>query len=209
MRIIGKRSVASGLKLWLDILYVIVVIAGVAFVGLGAYYLIAPDPEGFEVDAPVSLRLDGSAFRITSAKLGVEQSIIDDVTGMVRFNVPLRPLIVMYLALGTVMAAVVVFVLLCLRRIFASLVAGYPFTLDNARRIRWIAVIVLCGEVAVKLVEFFTQRYIRSNFEAEGLTLNADFALDLSTIFVGLVLLVLSELFRIGSELQREKELTV
>jgi hypothetical protein len=209
MRIIGKRSVASGLKLWLDILYVIVLIAAVAFVGLGAYYLIAPDPEGLQVDAPVSFRLDENAFSITSAKLGVERSIIDDVTGMAKFNVPLRPLILMYLALVTVMAVVVVFVLLCLRRIFASLVEGYPFTLDNARRIRWIAVIVLCGEIVIKLVEFFTQRYIRSNFEAEGLTLNADFALDLSTIFVGLVLLVLSELFRIGSELQREKELTV
>ena len=45
-------------------------------------------------------------------------------------------------------------------------------------------------------------------FRHMGLTLNADLALDLSTVFVGLVLLVLAELFRIGSELQKETGLT-
>jgi hypothetical protein len=209
MKILGKRSVASGLKLWLDILFYIAIVAAVVFVGRGGYYLVAPNSEGFELDAPVQFRLDRNAYSITSTKLGVDQSSIVDVSGTFKSNVILRPLVVTYLALGTVIAVVVLLVLSFLRRIFASLVDGHPFTMDNARRIRWIAITVLCGEVAGSVVVFITQRYIRSNFESQGLTLNADLALDLSTIFVGLVLLVLAELFRIGSELQIDKDLTV
>ena len=209
MKIIGKRSLASMLKLWLDILYYIVVVAGVVFVALAAYYLLAPDPAVMEVEAPIQFRLDGDAFVIRAPALGVEQARIDDATGMLEFDIPVPTVVFLYFGLGAVMAAVVLIVLWHLRRLFASLVDGRPFTPENARRIAWIAYIVLGGEVLGSCVEYLTQYYVQTRFDTQGLTLHSGMSIDFSTIFAGFVLLVIAELFRIGAGLQKDNELTI
>jgi hypothetical protein len=209
MKIIGKRSVSALLKLWLDILYYIVVVAAVVFAGLAAYYLVAPNPAGVDLDVPIQFAPDTTAVNVTSTRLGVEKSRIKDATGMLEIKTQVRPLVLLYFGLGAVMAAVVLFVLWHLRRIFRSLVDGSPFTLDNARRIRWIAWIVIGGELLGPLVEYGAQLYVMANFEVQGMTLNADIGLDFSTVFAGFVLLVIAELFRVGAGLQKDRDLTV
>ncbi len=59
------------------------------------------------------------------------------------------------------------------------------------------------------LLEFASQKYLRSSFETTGVTLQADFAVDLSTVFGGLVLLVIAEVFRTGALMKEEQDLTI
>ncbi len=105
--------------------------------------------------------------------------------------------------------AVYLYVLYNLRKIFATLVTENPFDRENVVRIRRIGGAVIAGAVLKSLVQtafgFFFTHYV----SVTGVDFRAKLSLDLTTIFLGLVFLVLAELFRLGSAMQEEQDLTV
>ena len=107
-----------------------------------------------------------------------------------------------------VVAAALV-VLYQLRRVFGTLAAGDPFVRENATRIRMIGFAVLGMELVRVLVLSAQAYYLRANFSFTGIQLRTLPHPDLGVLFLGLVLLVIAEVFRQGADLREEQSLTV
>jgi hypothetical protein len=98
--------------------------------------------------------------------------------------------------------------LLLLRSLLRDVEAGSVFTIPNADRIRWIGVLVVGAAVARPAFELVSSRVLRGAIEMNG----ARFAVDppsLSIGLLGLLTLVLSQVWRYGVQLQADRDLTV
>ncbi|MGV3587819.1 MAG: DUF2975 domain-containing protein, partial [Adhaeribacter sp.] len=57
--------------------------------------------------------------------------------------------------------------------------------------------------------DLFLNWYLRQNFVIDGSNIQTHLTLDFKTVFIGLILLIIAEIFRIGTRLKEEQELTV
>ncbi len=51
--------------------------------------------------------------------------------------------------------------------------------------------------------------FLQQNFLLTGSGVRAHLTIDLKTLFVGLIVLIIAEIFRIGAQMKEEQELTV
>jgi hypothetical protein len=79
----------------------------------------------------------------------------------------------------------------------------------NATRIRWIAVAVIVGELGRSGLVFFENYYAKTHFSAAGLRFEARPDFNVLAIVLGLVILVIAEVFRTGTRLEEEGSLTI
>jgi hypothetical protein len=210
MRALGKRSVASFLTILLNVSWFISALLLLLSVAL---LFISPwvGTPGIDVDLelPVTIALNPEAHRVTAPSLAVTSAELRDVRGSLRF-LPLRPAFVAGSAVALmVLMAVVLWVIGQLRAVCRTLTAGRPFVPANATRIRRIAWVVLAGEVLRAGLEFSGNRYVMQHFSAEGLEFNARLHVDFFVLVYGLVILVIAEVFRLGSRLDEDQSLTV
>jgi|CZCA01.1.fsa_nt_gi hypothetical protein len=194
MRYLGKKSVAASLHTALNVLWYLFWVIGLSLVGWQLFagffagsVLPDPPPASLHIETP-GLDIDFGA--VTTA------AISRDLNLFTLFSI--IPLFAVYL-----------YVLYNLRRIFATLVAENPFARENVVRIRRIGGAVITGAVLKSLVQtafgFFFTHYV----SVTGVDFRAKLSLDLTTILLGLVILVLAEIFRLGSAMQEEQDLTV
>jgi hypothetical protein len=210
MRALGKRSVASLLTILLNVGWFI---SGLLLLLSIALLIVSPwvGTPGIDVDLelPVSIALNPQAHRVSAPSLGIASAELRDVRGSLRF-LPLRPAFVAGTAVALMLwMACTLWVIGQLRAVFRTLTAGRPFVAANATRIRRIAWVVIAGEVLRAGLEFSGNRYVMRHFSAEGLQFDARLDVDFFVIVYGLVILVIAEVFRLGSRLDEEQSLTV
>jgi hypothetical protein len=104
---------------------------------------------------------------------------------------------------------VVLYAIWILREILKSVLAGEPFAPANSRRLRRIGFIVLALAVVVPGAEYLIGQAFLRRLTVEGLSLSPAFRLSKDVILTGLLFLVLSVIFRHGTELEEERALTV
>jgi hypothetical protein len=212
MTMMEKRSMAAFLRGWLTLVWWLALVAALLIVAvLGAALVTGKQPIEL-MGVPIDFRLDPSVYDITPRDAkdpSAAGGTIDDASGMLQISSWSRASLAAYLCIVLVYAAVILFVLQQLRRVFRSLAEGKPFSLENAARIRLIGLLFIFGEVAESVLEYAGQLYVGSAFVTEGLTIHPRLDLGLSAIFGGLVLLVIAEVFRLGARLQEDQDLTV
>jgi len=93
-----------------------------------------------------------------------------------------------------------------LRAIFSSLKEQNPFIAANASRIRLIAAVVILGEVLSKSLLAWSSAAVARDVSFAGLNLRSDLDLDGSILFLGLVLMIISEMVRLGSQMKADLE---
>lgn len=183
MRALGPGSLASILKLLLDIAYYVLW----AFLGLASLIIV--------------LIVFGGLYRLAGfgAALppGLEQFLARDV--------------VLALPMALVALAAVIFIIDRLRRIFATLIGGDPFVPENAGHLRAIAVGIAVYQVlhyashgVLALVFTLSGQRIES-----GARVIPEFALNLGAWFAVVAFFVLAEVFREGARLRDEQQLTI
>ena len=123
---------------------------------------------------------------------------LNEPTAMQRFG----------LALGYALpSALLIFLLVKIRKILGTVRHGDPFVSENIRRLRWIAIALIVGDVILRLVPQFINEAV-----AEGAGVRS-FSTDLSVpgllSFVGLGVLVLAHVFAHGVRLREDVEGTV
>jgi uncharacterized BrkB/YihY/UPF0761 family membrane protein len=96
-----------------------------------------------------------------------------------------------------------------LRKIFASLAKGTPFNPENSKRIRLIGCFVIIGAVIKSLVALLVGFLVMNTISIPGVEFEIRVLSPLNGVFVGLVIFVLGEIFRKGTELQEDRDLTV
>lgn len=101
------------------------------------------------------------------------------------------------------------FILVVMRRIFASMESGTPFIPANVNRIRWLAGLLIGTAVFAQIVQARIGELLLTNIRSSGLDIVYRFGLDPTILVIGLIILSLAEVFRYGLELQAEADLTV
>jgi hypothetical protein len=184
---LGKGSLAAGLAIALKIARVLLSI-GFAFAAVAAV-----------VGIPVSILI---ATHLVSPKMlnGPGYNILNTWT----------------VAIPALIYAVIVSrgALLIVRRlqsVFASLVANDPFAHDNAAHLRAIWVTLVVIEVS-RITAFALAHGLTTAFASSATAVFPqllDDPIDLVRLFVIFVVLILAEVFRQGTQLREETELTV
>ena len=152
-----------------------------------------------EGETSVATRWEGTVLRV------------EDIRGSLRL--PLGPLPWSLFALlwlhGAVIAGLMLAILHHLRQLFRSVREEAPFDAANAVRLRWLGWLLLAlatiNTVAGAAVSFA----VRGAVAGGGVRVPASLKVDMTMVFVALVLLALAEIFRRGAELEDERALVI
>ncbi len=167
------------------------------------------DPAGARIDLRVPFDLAPAAFTAEAATLGVEGVLVKEASGTFHFRSTNVALLATWLGALALWLTAGLVVIHHLRRLFQTLAAGAPFAPANASRIRAIGLVVLALELCYRLLVLLQSLFLRHHFETSGLVFRVEFRPSLTLVFLGLVLLVISEIFRLGTALERDQALTV
>jgi hypothetical protein len=189
--------------------YFLGVLGVVVLVGLPAVRLLVDDLDwGFGLEVPATVR-DTDATVAT--RWGPAQLEIDDVRANVELPIVLLPWW-LFAVLWSYTAAGVGLVLLAvhhLRRIFRRVREGAPFDAANARGLRWVGLALVAIALLNGFAELIASIAIRGGLTTDRIAIATGLHFNGTSIFVGLSLVALAEVFRRGTELEDEQALVV
>lgn len=191
MKYLGQRSVSSFIKVTLTFLWWLG-IAGMAAFALGTLFFIFNGPPKGVAHPPFMLNTD-------FVRIHFHDAVVKDPQALFRIFMPF----------GAVMMSLGLAIIYQLKKIFATLAAGSPFILENAKRIQQIAVLIFSGAIFQLFAAQLMGRVFVGSVFVEGVTFIVDAKPNLGALFLGLVILVLAEVFRQGAQLKEEQDLTI
>jgi hypothetical protein len=182
MRTIGPGSIASLLKIALDVAYVVLWVSFVAIILAAAAGLLALPFMATHLD--FNGTLNGQK---TDAALLLRH----------------WPMLLAAAVAVAAYVGVLLVIFFRLRQVFATLILGDPFRPENVGRLRIVGLGLIALEVAGYIVRLALVWAIpdREN--------SVDFSVNFSGWFAILVVFVLAEVFREGARLRRDAELTI
>lgn len=208
MKIIGKNSLVSVLRVLVNIALYLQYFGGIVLILLFvASAFSGPDREDNLILA-VNLAENHSL-----PPMELDSPKYEQVTFLVRQGelhfMPDQHLMwwLIILVMGLCVVGYTILITLILKKLFLALEEGNFFSTDNAQRLRLLSILVVLMAPLEFLGVVITNFIISSHLQIEGMVLGADF--NFMLLFTGLVLLVISELFKEGARLQEEYDYTV
>lgn len=152
------------------------------------------------LDQPGWLELsDGSRYEFLMTSALGKMHFLNDPGGLIRLFAFRE---ILYQSVG-------LFIVLLVIRICKSLLEKAPFTTSNASRLRIIALFTLGASIFNSIFIFQLGRFLNGKIDAGMLKANINTHLDYPVLLFGLLLLVISEVFRIGVKIQEEQRLII
>jgi hypothetical protein len=152
-----------------------------------------------EVQLPVALILHGASAGAASIATG---------TGTLSIRASAGVAAAVLLVLLAVLALILL-VVRQLRALVADIGAGTPFGPDSARRVRLIGAAIVAADAGRALVVLVASLWAGAHVHLPGLAFAVSFPLQVTPLGAGLLLIVLAEVFRRGSALQQDHDLTI
>jgi hypothetical protein len=209
MRATGRRSLSSFLSAVLTIASIGVATAlGIATIVLVASPWIELGGNG-RLGIPVALRIDEQALHVAAPSLGAATARLTKVTGTLEFEAPSRSEIVAPMLTLVAMLLFAGWAIQQLRELFRALRNGQVFAPANVRRVQRVGWAVILAEPVRAFITYSAQAYAQSHFVADGIRFVTDVNVNAGTIFAGLAILVIAEVFRAGSRLDEDQSLTI
>jgi len=197
MKALGRGSIASVLKVVLDIAWVVLWLA--AFViALGTVVYLGVVGAVAAGWAPAEW-LDGDSARVRVA--GVETTLEGGE------NMAWTLIVSGLIGAGVFIAGALVIVSR-LKRLFANFISEKPFVMENASHLRVIWIAMLTLEVARYAVAGLAVG-LAHLFKAGHGEMSVEFQLQLESWFAIFTLMVLAEVFRVGARMREEQDLTI
>ncbi len=158
-------------------------------------------------DIAVKIPPNDFDFSITPNKPSYRFIAIAGIEGKLLFNVVLTPLLI-FVALVVVGATfyLILAIVYNLRKIFRSLRAGEPFAYENFARLQRIGFFVVSFAILDFGKSLFNRYLLQQHFWSHGKDYSAKLSFGIDMILLGLVILVLAEIFRHGYKLKTENE---
>jgi len=159
------------------------------------------------LETPMEFTPDEDTYTLTSESWGT--GTIHDAVGVVTFTDKSATIIALSAAKILAYAAASLALLVLLRRILQTLSTGTPFAEPNANRIRAIGILIPTFGFLIQGLHWATSLIVMDTVAAEGLHIEARITLNLTYLFIGLVIVALAEAFRYGTHLQADADLTI
>ena len=210
---VAKALAALFTGLWWWIVLASSVVVALIPLGLNVGVQIGPNGEpnfvagtAAQTVLPVAFEIDAGAAQVTSVDHR-HSGAIERSVGMLRLTRPNHPWFA--IAGAAVMVGLVLWILAELAALCRSVRDGQPFAARNVMRIRRLALAFVLAEVARAAVVYAANAYVAAQFAADHLRFTARPHIDAFAIVSALILLVLAEVFRTGTELDEDQSLTV
>lgn len=100
-------------------------------------------------------------------------------------------------------------ILMQLHKILATVLEHNPFVADNARRLRIIAYALFAISIFTSLANALSGWWIHEMIQLPGVEAVARLRFDLGQVGVGVLILLLAEVFRLGVAMKEEQDLTI
>jgi hypothetical protein len=209
MRVLGKGSLSSFLSAILTITSIgLAIVVAIAMVLLVASPWVDLGGNG-RLGIPVALQIDGRALHLGAPSLGAGSATLKKVTGTLEFVAPSKRALVTPMLTMVAMLLLAYWAVQQLRKLFRALRDGQVFAAANVRRVQRVGWAVILAEPVRALITYSAQDYARSHFVGDGIRFVVNFDLNLGTIFAGLAILVIAEVFRAGARLAEDQSLTI
>ncbi len=160
-----------------------------------------------EWDVPVTINA-AKHLPVTGMDTAQAQvSSLRDVEGLMKFKVQLTPLlsaiVVVFFSLSMFLFGSVLY---NTRRIFQSLKAEVPFNPENVKRLRYIGLFVIAMAVINFIDAFVKNVLFKVQLQQAESIYHIKIVLGFWPVITGLIILVLSEVFRKGYQLKVDNE---
>jgi hypothetical protein len=139
----------------------------------------------------------------------VQRAVIVDARGELRLRTSNWPL--QFLPNVGILAAlwVVIAIVYLIRGVLQRVKEGDPFARANVRSLRIIGWTLLAIGVLGPVLEYLIVRSVLTRVALRGVDLTAPFDIQTNAVLTGLLVLVLSGIFRHGADLERDRALTI
>ena len=104
---------------------------------------------------------------------------------------------------------VFLFVFVILYSFYKSIKQGTVFQKKNIRWITLIGVFFLVMTLSIDIAKYFEHQYVLQFLEGTSVEVDGRFYINFVRILSGLLILFVAELFKIGSDIQEEQDLTI
>ncbi|MBV9309962.1 MAG: DUF2975 domain-containing protein [Solirubrobacterales bacterium] len=199
---VDAAVVAFGIIWWVSLAAVVVVAGLLVLVGTHA-------AGGGALKLDSFFELPSSAYRISGRGLSSSPATLGMSSGALSITRP-RPGFVLACAVVLAVAAGAwLYILRQLRGLLAALAAGATFASENEVRLRRIGLAVIAFDLGHAVAVWAGGLYLEHALVARGVTIRAHFAVNVTVILLGLLLLALAAAFRVGAELAEDQALTV
>lgn len=212
MLIQNKHSLVSLMRILLDVIFVLGVAFSCLLIGLllfggifGRQVLHLYEPQlsiDFNVSPLAAVGIHSSTVYLSFGRWKTTMFAVE--TGSLEF-------LALQLAWIVLQPGITLGVIWYLRKLILSVEAGKPFHDQAASRLRAIGLLIIAGAVGRPLEDFLASVYAKSHylFHRGSIELSFDYTALLWGSAVGLMILVLAEVFRYGHTMHQEQELTV
>jgi hypothetical protein len=216
-----RRSLAKGLKVWIDILFFLVVSAGAVFAtmwpiaawaGHGSFDLTIPVSIGESSLLPIHPFELAPAIPTEGLPSGAQESRFGSLVktrGELRFSTSAFGPALVFWASSVVLFCALAFGLLLLRRILATVVEGRPFHPSNPGRLNHLGWIILASSLILPLIQFLFGVWTLPRDQAAGIPLSASLVVQEEWVFCGLLVLLLAAIWKEAVRIAEEQSLTV
>jgi len=211
---IRKARLARALKVWLDLVLVVGLIAwGLIVVWLTvSSIVIGPDrpaDAGVRVSVGRSMMLPAVPLAASSPDHTIAETHLVKARGELRFQTTDW---LVHVASNGALVLTMMFALagiFLVREMLRAAIAGEPFAPANVRRFRHLALLLVAGGVIVPLLDYATAVLVLGRVRVEGLPISPALPVALDPVLVGLLVYVLAAVFDYGAALEDDRSLTV
>ncbi len=209
MRTLGPRSVAAAFKRIFDVLYFLAFIPPVLLIGL-LVLLSFVDSENLTPHPQVNLRFEPETYDVRPNDPQIKRFEIQDASGVLEIEGVQQGPFMISLGWAMLEALLMLFVFRQLRAIFGSLRDADPFVPENAGRIRNVGLTIIAFELSFHAYFFCSYfLFVVGRVSLDGVRMSPRFDPSFVAIFAGIALVLVAEVFRIGSRMRDEQQLTV
>lgn len=208
MKALGKRSISSFLK------KIITVVWYLEFLLLLTPPLVFMDDGGIRYSWPVTLQtadtkptINSTKNEITHFKLLERSDVHPAYAQTLSFEDASTGRRLLQTLHNLIYIGLIMFITWHVKKIFTGFSDNQPFLNNNATRIKWIAFSILFLVFFDVLEDVFHRMYTNSTIVLSGATFDQfNINFDFRTFFLGLLLLIVAEIFRKGYEYQSDSE---
>jgi hypothetical protein len=194
MKVVGQKSVASTIKMLLTgSWYVGVFLLGVLVIASIYIGLFTEDSVPDVIESNLVVQSMGLEIEFSS-------EIVEPITKLTfMFTIlSIAPLLVL-----------IVLIIYQLRKIFETLVNENPFVEDNAKRLKNIGIFVILTSIVQTILQSYVGKNLVQAIRSPHVQIRTMIEFDMVVIFLGVIFIVLAEVFKIGAKMKEEQDLTV
>ncbi len=176
-------------------------------VGLNLFF----DAEARNVDVFLGFKIDSKILPEGATESADSKDTLIHGHSQVQIHTPSQFAWYLSAAISEFLAIILLYGLVQLRALFASLTHGVSFAEENPERIKKIGLVLICWYVITPFLQYFGGRAVLGDIElnVSGILLYPAFELGIAGIFVGLAIIVLSGVLREATNIHKDHSLTI